>query len=186
MSSFLTRGIILKIIPFREADQLFSIYTDTHGKVLALGRGTKKISSKLNPSLRQLSILNLMIAPGSNYEHIAAAVIEKNFQRIGGDLSAVVFASFALELIDSLTHRNHPEPELYWVLVDYLNSLESCRMDYHQWLEHKNELVIKVLTILGFQPPLADKQNHKRLDEFLLRQLDRPMKINVFLQRMQS
>jgi DNA repair protein RecO (recombination protein O) len=184
MSSFLTQGIILKIIPHREADQLFSIYTNTHGKVFALGRGTKKITSKLNPSLKQLAVLTLMIAPGSHYEHITGVVIEKDFRRIGTDLSAVVFAGFALELIDTLTQRNQAEPELYDFLLEYLELLDNEKLTYQQWLEYKYDFVVKVLTILGLQPPTKDQKDGKSLDEFLLQQLDRPMKINAFFKKM--
>ena len=61
-----TQGIILKRTDFSETSQLFSIYSSGLGKIEVIGRGTKKIKSKLNSQMQFFAVIDLEIARGKN------------------------------------------------------------------------------------------------------------------------
>lgn len=182
MATYQTLGIILKKTDRGEVDQLFNIYTAQRGKVIALGRGTKKIQSKLNGSLGQFSRLNLMIAPGKNYDHIAGAVVEENFSKIKNDLKKIILASFGLELVDKLTKTGQSEPKIFVLLSKYLEALNVNSFSDKEWQTIKQAFVIKLLSLLGFQPKPDIASDSKKLDIFLKQQLDFPLLTEKFLE----
>jgi len=104
-----------------EFDQLFNIYCEKKGKIVALGRGTKKIQSKLNGNLQQFGIINLMIANGKNYDHITSAQLVENFSGIKKDFKKIILASFSLELVEKLTKPGQGEPKVFILLKRFLD-----------------------------------------------------------------
>jgi DNA repair protein RecO (recombination protein O) len=181
MATYQTQGIILKKADQGESDQLFSIYTVKKGKVRALGRGTKKIQSKLNSSLQQFSLVNLMIASGKNYDHVAGAQLVKNFSGIKKDLKKVILASFGLEVVDKLTKVDQPDTKIFTLLAKYLEAINDNSFTEEEWQIIKQAFVIKLLTLLGLRPKEDIITNTKKLDNFLKDHLDSELQTEKFL-----
>lgn len=186
MSTYYTKGIILTQTDRGEADQLFSIYTQSNGKVLALGRATKKIQSKLNPSLQQFAVLELMIAVGKGYDHIAAVKIEKNFAEIKNDLKKIVLGSYALELVDKLTKIDSPDPKIFTLLTKYFTALEENSFEDSEWKVVRQAFAVKLLTLLGLEPTEEVIADAKKLDNFLINQLDEQLNTEQFMLKTSS
>lgn len=184
MSTYQTPGLILKIADRHEADQLFSIFTLKAGKISALGRGTKKIQSKLNGQLQIFSLLDLMVASGRNYDHLAAAEMIKNFSGLKNDLRKIVLAAFGLEAVDKLTKLGCPEPEIYRLLEKYLAFIDKNKLDAKSFLAVKQKFIIRLLAILGLAPGQAIAADQKKLDNFLNQHLDFPLNVDKFLVKM--
>ena len=181
MSTYQTPGLILKITDRGEADQLFSIFTLKVGKVCALGRGTKKIKSKLNGQLQIFAVLDLMVASGKNYDHLAAAEITKNFSGLKNDLRKIVLAAFGLEAVDKLTKLGQPEPEIYLLLEKYLAFIDRHKLDAKSFLAIKQKFIIRLLEISGLAPGPEIAADLKKLDDFLKEHLDFPLNVDKFL-----
>ncbi len=181
MSTFYTQGIILKKTDRGEADQLFSIYTYARGKVVALGRATKKIQSKLNPSLQQYAILNLMIAPGKRYDHIAAVKLDRNFSSLKNNFKKIVLGAFALELVEKFTKPDSPDPKIFLLLQKYFIALNDHDFKDSDWLVIKQAFALKLLTLLGFKPEEVIASDAKKFDQFLQHQLDDKLQTEEFI-----
>lgn len=184
MSTYQTHGIILKKTDHNESDQLFSIYTESKGKILALGRGTKKIQSKLNSSLQYLALLNLMIASGKNYDHLAGVELIKSFSNITNDFKKIILASFSLELVEKLTKRSLPDIKIFNLLLKYLQVINDHSFTNQEWQMIKQAFVVKLLSLLGFQPTPEIISEPKKLDNFLKQHLDSPMETEKFMTKM--
>ncbi|MDD2806948.1 MAG: DNA repair protein RecO [Patescibacteria group bacterium] len=183
MSTYLTKGIILKKSDLREVDQLFSIYTEHHGKVSAIGRGTKKMVSKLNGQLSYFGIIYLMLARGKVYDHVAAAEMVINFSSVTTNLKKIVLASFALELVDKLTKLEEPDSRIFSLLSKYLESINEHDFKDDEWEIIRQAFVVKLLALLGFDPPTQVINQPKKLDHFLHQQLDVQLNSDKFLHR---
>lgn len=184
MSTFQTLGIILKRTDWGEANQLFSIYTQSQGKVVALGRGVKKITSKLNYQLQPFAVVELMVAPGKNYDHIAGATIAKNFIAIKKDFKKIVLASFALELVEKLTKPGEPDDQIYTLLARYLAAVDANLFSSANWQVMRQAFIIKLLGLLGLGPTKDIIANPKKLDKFLESHLDCELGTEKFLVKM--
>jgi len=182
--TYQTQGIILKKTDFGETDQLFSIYTNSQGKVIALGRGTKKIQSKLSGSLQQFCLLDLMIAPGKNCSHIAGVTLAKNFSGIRNDLKKIILGSFALELIDKFTQPAQPDTSIFILLSKYLVAINDNLFSEKEWRLIKQAFIVKLLSLLGLAPGAEIASDSKRLNQFLKNYLDSELQTEKFLIRM--
>lgn len=184
MATFQTKGIILKKTDHREYDQLFVIYTFEKGKVVALGRGTKKIQSKLNGFLQHFAVVDLMIARGKNYDHVAGVTIDQNFLKIKNDLGKIILGSFGLELVDKLTELDHGDPKIFILLTKYFQALDENSFTHKEWQIIKQAFVIKLLSLLGFRPTEDIAADSKKLDIFLKSHLNSELQTDKFLVKM--
>ncbi|MFA6215010.1 MAG: DNA repair protein RecO [Patescibacteria group bacterium] len=184
MATYQVKGIILKKTDRGEADQLFSIYTDKKGKIFALGKGTKKIKSKLNSHLQQLAVVDLMVALGKNHDHVAGAQIFKKFSGIAGDFKKTILASYALELVEKMTKTGEPDPKIFVLLVKYLAVINGNSLANQDWPVIKQAFVIKLLSILGMAPPADIAGDRKKLEIFLNQHLEFPLQTEKFLVKM--
>ena len=50
-----TKGIVLKTMPYKEADKLVTVYSYDYGKITLVAKGTKKLTSKNAPSIQSLT-----------------------------------------------------------------------------------------------------------------------------------
>jgi DNA repair protein RecO (recombination protein O) len=181
VSTYQTNGIILKISDRGEADQLFSIYSEKKGKVMALGKGTKKIQSKLNGQLQPFSLIYLMIAPGKNHDHIASAERLKNFGSIKADLKKIILASFAVEAVEKMTKLGQPETEIYNLLERFFSALEKEKFDLHKVKRFKKMFMVKFLTSLGLTPPNEIINDGKKLEHFFKEHSEVDLETEKFL-----
>ena len=60
-----TRAVVLKRRDYREADRLLTLFTETHGRVDAIGRGLRKTTSKLSASLELFRIVEVELVYGN-------------------------------------------------------------------------------------------------------------------------
>ena len=109
MPSISTNAILLRRTDWGESSQLFTLYTERLGKAEVIGRGTKKIQSKLNGHLQYFVVINVLIARGRSIDQLAGAVIEETFFRPGTELQRILLGSFMIELVQQLTKPHQPD-----------------------------------------------------------------------------
>src|SRR3989344_4626914 len=99
MPTFLTAGVILKKDDYKDYDRKFTIYTLGQGKILALAKGAKKITSKLNSHLEFFSVAKIMVANSLAVKRLAGAQLIKKYTSISSDISKNIIALYFLEVI---------------------------------------------------------------------------------------
>ena len=184
--TYQTLGIILKKIDFGEADQLVTVYTEKRGKIIALVRGAKKISSKLNYQLQFFSIIDLMIADGKKNQHIAGALAFKSFSAIGKDLKKIILATFALELVEKMVGENQADKPIFNLLINYLVAVNDKNFTAKEWQLIREAFIVKLLSLLGFQPTLDIATNSAKLNLFLKDHLNSELKTEIFVSRIKA
>lgn len=144
-----TNGIILKRTNLGEADRILTILTSDHGKIKVIAKGVRKIKSKLSGSLELFCLSSLQIVEGRNLDIVTSAEIEKCFFALRNDLSATQHAFYFAELIEKMSEENEPHPEVYHLLDQVLENLNTVQSDilvpYFEW---------NFLTELGYHPEL--------------------------------
>ncbi len=133
MSTYVTSGFILSVKPWREGDRLYTIFTDTMGKLEAVATGSRKVSSKLSPHLAPFSEINLMVAHGRQRDRLASANLLQTYLKPPFDLSTVVLGSALLEVADSLTRLGEREPGIIKLLRQSFSELKELPSDQEAW-----------------------------------------------------
>lgn len=121
-----TVGIVLDKADYREVDQILIVYTKDFGKIEILGRGIRKISSKLRPQIDLLTLSELEFIQGKIYKTLTDAILINKFSNIKNSLPKLKIAFAICELINKLTppqERDSQQSNLIFSAFDILNNI---------------------------------------------------------------
>lgn len=147
------QGIVLGRRDWREHDQLVTLYTREQGKVEAIARGVKKVTSKNSPFLEPFALLEAEIIPGKEKRYVGAVTAIESYLHIRGNLARALAGQSALALVNTLLVGEEPDERIFKLLVDFLKFLNAA-------LPAKNSLnrfAAELITYLGFAPPASVK-----------------------------
>ena len=148
------KGIILKKVDRREADQLFTLYTKDFGKLKILGKAIRKISSKLRSGMEIFYLSEIEFIQGKAHKTLTDAILIEKFENLRKDLGKLTIAVKISEALDNLISAPEPEERIWNLLLGVFKTLD--RVDF----KIKNlELIYyyffwKLLSILGYKPEL--------------------------------
>ncbi len=111
----------------RETDRLYTIFTKTHGKIEAIARGSRKPTSKLSPHLESFATVDLLVARGRFWDHVAGSEIVERFSGIGSKFWATWAAFYVFELTDALTKPGARDFGLWNLLLEYTRALNELQ-----------------------------------------------------------
>ena len=161
-----TKAIILDRKPFKECDTMVSVFCLDRGKLGLVARGAKKMSSKLAGHIEPVTLSNIMIARGRQYDYLAAAVNENSFINIKNDFNKINAAGRAINIFKTLIKENEKDENLFYLLCDFLNILNNPKRETPPFAEaaeggQNSKLffsffVLKLLAQLGYKPELYD------------------------------
>lgn len=123
--TYRTLGIVLRRRDVREADRLYTIFTKSHGKIEALTRGSRKMTSKLSPHLESFATVDLLIARGRLWDHVAGVEAVERFSNIGSKFLTTWAAFYAFELTDTLTKPGARDYGLWNLFLEYLRAVNG-------------------------------------------------------------
>ena len=116
-------AITLKTAPLAEADLLVTLFTRERGKLRAVARGARRVSSKLIGHLEPLTQVRLSMAQGRNLDYVNQAQVIDGFSDLKQDLDATTKGFYVAELVDGFGSEASPNPPLYQVAEDVLKSI---------------------------------------------------------------
>ena len=117
-------ALILKHVPFGEADLLVTFFTRERGKIRAVARGARRSNSKLVGHLEPLTQVNLSLAQGrGGLDHVSQAQLMESFAPLKDDLKAITKGFYVAELVDGFGSEAHPNQPLYHLAVAGLNAI---------------------------------------------------------------
>jgi len=108
-----------------ENDVLFTLYTKELGRVNALAKGAKKITSKLAGHLEPLSLSNVRLVERKNF-HIADALLLNNLKNIRKNREAFKEALLLLKFIEENTFELQADETLWRTIIQSLRNLEQA------------------------------------------------------------
>jgi len=180
MRSFKTEGVILKRVNVGEADRLLTIFTKHYGKIRALARGVRRITSRRSGNVEIFTQATMFFSQGRNYEPLTEAETIHSFQGLRKNLLAVAYAYKACELIDKLTAERQKHESLYKLLINTLHILNSTKILSLNTIENFESEILKTL---GFWPKNKSFDNIN-VETFIENIIERELKSKNFLQKL--
>lgn len=156
MSTFKTKGIVLKSEAFREYDKIFTIYTLDCGKIRSIATGVRRIQSKQAGHLEPLTVAQCMFAIGRTQRlKLATSVTLQNHEGITSNLFSTAVAMQCLEITEKAVAEEQPDPWIFALLQEFL----KCAQEHHFVNPHLAIFVLrayglKLLSHLGYRPEL--------------------------------
>ncbi len=147
-----TEGIVLKSFDFRETSRIATFFTRDFGKVKGVLKGIRKDPRKFGSSVDRFSVNDIVYYQyrNSDIHLIGQCDMKCYFSGLRQDLKRLTAASYAAELVDTVMAPEQNNEEIYQLLQDFLNALQT-ESDISK-LVHM--LQIKILSLSGFQPHL--------------------------------
>lgn len=113
-------AIVLRKKEVGETDRLYTIYTETAGKLSLVAKGVRKPEAKLAGQLETLMEGLIIVVKGRGAGKIAGAVAEKSFVHLRGDLDILKRVLEAVSVFERLVGWEESDKALFELLESYL------------------------------------------------------------------
>jgi DNA repair protein RecO (recombination protein O) len=145
-----TKGVVLKRDDWKEADRFFTVYTKDFGKIKVLGRGIRKISSKLKSGMEVFHFSEIAFIQGRNYKTLVDASLIEDFKKIRTHLKKMIVAYKIVRVFDNLIQEGEKDKKAWILLLDSLkelNNRDEYKIVYYYFLWN-------LFSLLGYSPNL--------------------------------
>jgi DNA repair protein RecO (recombination protein O) len=154
--SFRVEALVIRHLDYGEADRLLTLFTRQQGKLRALAKGARKITSRKAGHLEPFTHVKLQLAKGRDLPIVTQAETIYAYPALREDLILTGHAAYVFELLDRFTYEDGNEnPSIFRLLTDTLTRLAS-RSD--PWLAIRF-YEMRLLDFLGFRPQLFECVN---------------------------
>ncbi|MEW6675740.1 MAG: DNA repair protein RecO [Nitrospirota bacterium] len=147
-----TEGIVLKTIPFGEADLIVTYLTPDSGLLKTFAKSPRKIKSRFGSSLEPLthSRISFWGKEDATLPRLTQSDIIHPFQSIRNTLSCFLKVSEIIDLTLHFIPERDANKKVYSLLLNTLHSIENnCNKDL-RLIRYK----IKFLELMGYAPKL--------------------------------
>ncbi len=144
-----TSAFILRRYNLRDADRIYTLYTERLGKIDAIATGVRKIKSKLASHLEPCGVVAVTLVRGKRGWRLVNARREESFFAIHTDLERFVCVMTALETVDALTKVEAPDGQIFYLLRELFVHGVSSTVRVKELL---NPFLYHLLDLLGYRP----------------------------------
>src|SRR5512138_3391060 len=117
--SFRANSIVLRHSDWGEADRLLTLYTREQGKVRAIAKGARKLTSRKAGHIEPFTHVRLQVSSGRDLLLVTQADTVQAYSPIREDLTLTAYAAYVLELIDRfIPDEEIAVPGLFRLLIE--------------------------------------------------------------------
>ena len=150
-----TEGIVLRRQDFGEADRIITLYSPTHGKIRAIGKGVRRTKSRVGGHVELFTHVNVLVAQGRNLDIITQAEARGTFAAIRDDLWRATYACYCAELVDRMTEERLENRAIFDLLLLQLGYLNGAAEPGQRRAELSvRTFELRLLGVLGYAPEL--------------------------------
>jgi DNA repair protein RecO (recombination protein O) len=154
--SFRVEAVVLRHSDWGEADRLLTLYTRELGKVRAIAKGVRKVTSRKGGHLEPFTRVKLQLARGRDLLIVTQADMIEPYLPLREDLVKTGYAAYAAELLDRFVYEEETaNPAVFRLLTETFARL----VEYSDpWLPVRY-FEMRLLDHLGFRPQLFSCAN---------------------------
>jgi len=147
--TYKTEGVVLRHSSSGEADRVLAIYTSDYGTIHVVGRGLRRAKSKLSGHLEPLSHVAIQLMRGKGIDLVTAADTLHGHTLLRNSLEGITRGLVCCEMVEAFAPEEHPNPDLYMLLLNTLEQLNDGEGDKLLWY-----FAFHVLRVTGYMPEL--------------------------------
>lgn len=145
-----TSAIVLKRQDFGEADRILTLFTPELGKLRAIAKGVRKITSRKSGHVELFTYSDLLIAKGRNLDIVTQAETIRPFLGLRQELPRITYAYYIAELVDQFTEEGDENRPLFDLLLATLQTLGETN-DLRRTARY---FELRLLDAVGYRPQL--------------------------------
>lgn len=167
-------------------DRQYVIYTRDLGKIGAIAKGAKKVSSKLSPHLELFSSVELMLAKGVASYRVAGARSDESWRHIKGNLVKTSVSLLFSEALDNLMIYDFPDHKVFEISEDFFRGIDYAK-SMGEVLTKLNKALFELLSHSGYRPEIkstSQRQLAAELCRALINVTEKELKSYNFLHQL--
>src|SRR3954469_25355902 len=121
MERFEEDAVVLSTVDYGEADRGVPLFTLGRGKLTAFAAGARKSKRRFAGALEPFTLVRAQLCErrGDTFR-LDGVDVETGFYAVRDDLPRIARALYCVELCRELTRDREPHPQLFSLLVEYL------------------------------------------------------------------
>lgn len=147
--TYKTEGVVIRHSPSGEADLVLGIYTADYGTIHVVGRGLRRAKSRLTGHLEPLLHVAIQLIRGKGIDIVTGADTLHGHTALRNNLEGMARGLVCVEMVEAFAPEEHPNQELYKLLLDALGLLNEGEGDRLMWY-----FAFHVLRTTGYMPEL--------------------------------
>ncbi len=120
-----TQGLVLKLIDYKDADKLASIFTLNFGILTAKFVGVRKEKAKLKATAQPFTLADFNFNKSGNNRVVVGANLIDNFYPILNNYNKTICGYIVLDIIKSLLPEEKPEQDIFMLTVSAMKNIEN-------------------------------------------------------------
>lgn len=134
-------------------DNIITLFTLEHGKINALAKGIKKITSRRSPHLQTGNLIQVMIATKDGRFYLQESSLVSAFSKIKGNEEKTNQIYTIFFVLDRLLPENQNEEPIYFATKKFLVGLSKGEKTSLKTLV---DFLNKILKLLGYSHAVKD------------------------------
>ncbi len=144
-------GIILKGMPFGEADRLLTILSPEKGLIKAIAPDARRPKSMLRGRCELFVVNEFLINKGRSLDKISQAETIETYSKLSRNVATLAASQYLAELVLCLAFENEPQTELFSLFNEHLHRLEKITPT-ESLHAHLAQAVFHLLALAGYAP----------------------------------
>jgi DNA repair protein RecO (recombination protein O) len=155
-------AIVLKKINFGDADRIYTLLTKESGKVSAMAKGVRKITSRRSGNLDTLNNISVLLSEStSGFKTIIEVKTLNSFRSLKSFLDRSLVGYYFAELVDKSVDENSESFEIFNLLREYLEKLDDGELKIG-FVTNKFEFLL--MKTLGYEMSLDKLRSFGRVE----------------------
>lgn len=175
MQSWTTTAIVLKRINYGEADRILTLLTPGEGKVVAVAKSIRKLSSSQRAYLEPGNLVTVQLRQTHALPIVAQTQLQEQYAATKQELRRVKQLFEVLELADLLFVENLPDETGFALIESVLQRLNQPARQ----LSEIRQLLNQLLMHLGYQD--IEQTSYRSILEYAAAVAERPARSYDFL-----
>ena len=142
---------MLKLIDYKDADKIASIFTYDYGVVTAKFVGVKKEKAKLKAVAQPFTFADFNFTTRASHKVVAGANLIDNFYQLMINYNKTICGYIVLDILKSILPEEKPEQDLFLLTVSTLKNIEENN-EYVSIID----FILKFLSFSGFSVELPN------------------------------
>jgi DNA repair protein RecO (recombination protein O) len=144
-----TRGIVIREVNVGEADKIITVFSQSHGKISASAKGSRRSKSRLIAGTQFLCYSDFVFFKGRELFLTNSCEVIEPFYEIRNDIEKLTYSAHMVELINDIIQENQPSNR---VLQLFLNSLFMLAKTKRNPELISRIFELRLLSVAGYAP----------------------------------
>jgi DNA repair protein RecO len=142
MKTSITKGFVLKTRSLLNKDILFTVFSEDQGKVSAIAKGIKKITSRRAPHIQTGSLVEVEFSSRGDILYLQNSSLISGFSAIREDPKKVNFLYTFFFILDRILPEHQQEMQQYQITQGFVFDLaRNTDFTVENFTQHLNDLM---------------------------------------------